>query len=122
MLTPDQLKALLISTARPLKRATAPEQGAGLLALEAARAARTPTTATQSWPTATGIGSLEAARGSAHITDADGVALTGEQDIFGQTGDGRMSSGRIWTGNAWSSAQWGGDQDPLVPLSEVASP
>jgi serine protease AprX len=166
-LTPDQLKALLIATARPLKRATAAEQGAGLLELEAARAAKTPTAATQTWPTATGTGSLEAARGSAHLTDTDGVALTGEQDIFGQTWDGRMWSGRMWsgdswtaegwlgrrwsgrmwsgegwtgrmwsgrmwsgdtwsgrmwTGNAWSSAQWGGDQDPLVPLSEVTSP
>ena len=26
------------------------------------------------------------------------------------------------SGNAWSSVQWGGDQDPLVPLSEVTSP
>ena len=146
-LTPDQLKALLISTAKPLKHATGAEQGAGLLAVEAARTARTPTAATQTWPTATGNGSLEAARGSAHITDTDGVALTGEQDIFGQTWDGRMWSGwmwsgegwtgrmwsgrmwsgdtwsgRMWTGNAWSSAQWGGDQDPLVPLPQVTSP
>jgi serine protease AprX len=166
-LTPDQLKALLISTTKPLKHATVAEQGAGVLALEAARAAKTPTVATQTWPTATGTGSLEAARGSAHITDTDGVALTGEQDVFGQTWDGRMWSGRMWsgdswtaegwlgrmwsgrmwsgegwtgrmwsgrmwsgdtwsgrmwTGNAWSSAQWGGDQDPLVPLSEVTSP
>lgn len=115
--------------------------------MEAARTARTPTAATQTWPTATGNGSLEAARGSAHITDTDGVALTGEQDIFGQTWDGRMWSGRMWsgegwtgrmwsgrmwsgdtwsgrmwTGNAWSSAQWGGDQDPLVPLPQVTSP
>jgi serine protease AprX len=105
-LTPDQLKELLISTARPLKRATGAEQGAGLLALEPARAARTPTAATQTWPTATGTGSLEAARGSAHITDTDGVALTGEQDIFGQTWDGRMWSGRMWSGDSWTAEGW----------------
>jgi serine protease AprX len=166
-LTPDQLKALLVATARPLKKATVTEQGQGLLAVEPARAAKTPTAATQTWPTATGTGSLELARGSAHITDTDGVALTGEQDVFEQAWDGRMWSGRMWsgdswtaegwlgrmwsgrmwsgdtwtgrmwsgrmwsgdtwsgrmwTGNAWSSAQWGGDQDPLVPLSEVTSP
>jgi subtilisin family serine protease len=166
-LTPDQLKELLISTARPLKKATATEQGQGLLAVEPARAAKSPTGATQSWPTASGTGSLELARGSAHISDTDGVALTGEQDVFEQAWDGRMWSGRMWsgdswtaegwlgrmwsgrmwsgdtwtgrmwsgrmwsgdtwsgrmwTGNAWSSAQWGGDQDPLVPLSEVTSP
>jgi serine protease AprX len=166
-LTPDQLKELLISTAKPLKKATATEQGQGVLAVEAARAAKTPTTATQTWPTATGTGSLELARGTAHITDTDGVALTGEQDVFGQAWDGRMWSGRMWSGdswtaegwlgrmwsgrmwsgdswtgrmwsgrmwsgdtwsgrmwsgNAWSSVQWGGDQDPLVPLSEVTSP
>jgi serine protease AprX len=166
-LTPDQLKALLVSTARPLKHATQAEQGAGVLAVEAARAAKTPTAATQAWPTATGTGSLELARGSAHLSDPDGVALTGEQDVFGQAWDGRMWSGRmwsgdswtadgwlgrmwsgrmwsgdnwtgrmwsgrmwsgdtwaggVWSGNAWSSAQWGGDQDPLVPLSEVTGP
>ena len=108
-----------------------------MLAVEAARAAKTPTAATQTWPTATGTGSLELARGTAHITDTDGVALTGEQDLFGDAWDGRMWSGRMWSGrmwsgdtwsgrmwsgNAWSSAQWGGDQDPLVPLAEVTSP
>ena len=105
-LTPDQLKALLISTAKPLKRATGAEQGAGVLALEAARAAKTPMAATQTWPAATGTGSLESARGSAHVTDADGVALTGEQDVFGQTWDGRMWSGRMWSGDSWTAEGW----------------
>ena len=105
-LTPDQLKALLISTAKPLKRATGAEQGAGVLALEAARAAKTPAAATQTWPAATGTGSLESARGSAHVTDADGVALTGEQDVFGQTWDGRMWSGRMWSGDSWTAEGW----------------
>jgi subtilisin family serine protease len=146
-LTPDQLKELLVSTARPLKHATQTEEGAGLLAVEPARAAKTPTAATQTWPAATGTGSLELARGTAHITDPDGAALTGEQDAFGQAWDGRMWSGRmwsgdswtgrtwsgrmwsgdtwsgqVWSGNAWSSAQWGGDQDPLVPSSDLTSP
>jgi serine protease AprX len=166
-LTPDQLKALLVSTAKPLKQATAAEEGAGVLAIEPARAAKTPAAATQSWPTAVGTGSLELARGSAHVTGADGATLTGEQDVFGDAWDGRMWSGRMWSGdswtadawlgrmwsgrmwsgdswtgrmwsgrmwsgdswsgrmwsgNTWSSVQWGGDQDPLVPLSELTSP
>jgi serine protease AprX len=105
-LTPDQLKDLLISTARPLKKATATEQGQGLLAVEAARAAKTPTGAIQSWPAASGTGSLELARGSAHITDTDGVALTGEQDVFGDAWDGRMWSGRMWSGDSWTAEGW----------------
>jgi subtilisin family serine protease len=105
-LTPDQLKALLVSTARPLKKATATEQGQGMLAVEAARAAKTPTAAVQTWPTATGTGSLELARGTAHITDTDGVALTGEQDVFGDAWDGRMWSGRMWSGDSWTAEGW----------------
>jgi serine protease AprX len=166
-LSPDQLKELLVATAKPLKQASAAEEGAGVLAVEPARAAKTPTAATQTWPTATGTGSLELARGTAHVTDESGAELTGEQDVFGDAWDGRRWSGRMrsgtswtadgwlgrrwsgqiwsgdswtgrrwsgqmwsgdtwsgrrWSSNTWSSVQWGGDQDPLVPLSELTSP
>jgi serine protease AprX len=67
---------------------------------------------------ATGTGSLEAARGSAHVT-ANGVDLTGEQDIFGQSWNGWAAAsgngtawnggdfnGHSWTGSSWSGSSW----------------
>ena len=78
---PDQVKALLKKTARPLKGADPTAQGAGLINLKAARDTRTPSTS-QSWTPSNGTGSLDAARGSARLV-SDGVELRGEQDIFG---------------------------------------
>jgi len=72
---------------------------------------------TQNWPAATGTGSLESARGTDHLS-ADGVALTGEQDIFGQPFDsaamavaeasGSSWSGGTWNGSSWSGSSWSG--------------
>ncbi|HYP23264.1 MAG TPA: S8 family serine peptidase [Actinomycetota bacterium] len=66
-LTPDQVKALLTSTATKLPAADAQEQGAGLVNVRAAQKAATPLLATQTWPRATGTGSLEKARGTVHL-------------------------------------------------------
>ena len=56
-------------------------------------------TATQTWPTSNGTGSLEASRGSDHVVDGNGNALTGEQDIFGNAvntdGAGRSRGERL---------------------------
>jgi serine protease AprX len=86
--------------------------------------------ATQSATGATGTGSLEAARGTAHIS-SEGVALSGETDIFGQTwnpatwaaasasgtawdanGDfnGHQWAGVDWSGNSWAAQTWSGHQ------------
>ena len=66
-LTPDQVKALLKSTATKLPNADAQGQGAGLVNVRAAQKAATPVLATQTWPRAQGTGLLEAARGSSHV-------------------------------------------------------
>jgi serine protease AprX len=66
-LTPDQVKALLSSTATKLPNTDAQGQGAGLVNVRAAQKAATPILATQAWPKATGTGSLEKARGSVHL-------------------------------------------------------
>ena len=91
-LTPDQLKALLTTSARPLTGFTATAQGAGSLDLVKAEKTATPT-ATQRFTAATGAGSLEAARGTSHLSDGT-VELRGEQDIFGvhQSGPRRAGS------------------------------
>ena len=65
-LTPDQVKALLMGSARQLPAADAAAQGAGLIDLAAASATATPTTV-QTWERSTGTGSLEKARGTHHV-------------------------------------------------------
>jgi serine protease AprX len=105
-LTPDQVKALLVSSARRLPQADDQAQGAGLI--DVARASKTPAPRTvQSFPLSDGSGSLEAARGTSHVADGD-VELYGEIDIFGQAWDGRSWSGRSWSETAWEVDSWMG--------------
>ena len=112
-LTPDQVKKLLTSTAQPLTGADTIAQGAGELNIKAASEASTPTVA-QSFTKALGTGSLEAARGSAHVADSmTGVELTGERDIMGQpwkptTWTATSAAGTSWTGGTWNGNLWAG--------------
>jgi serine protease AprX len=120
-ITPDQLKALLTTTASPVPVSSLMCQGAGLLNLK--RALTTPTPpAVQLWPKAAGTGSLEQARGTAHVSDGN-ATLQGEMDIFGSPWDGKswsvaawdesswsggMWNGKSWSGDAWSAISWAG--------------
>jgi serine protease AprX len=117
-ITPDQLKALLKSTATLIPGATSRAQGSGMLNLKVARDRKTPV-ASQIHPLALGTGSLEAARGSLHLVASNGVELRGELDIFGtpwnpltwapQTLTGISWSGGVWNGNAWAGNAWTGN-------------
>ncbi|MFY9588810.1 MAG: S8 family serine peptidase [Actinomycetota bacterium] len=106
-LAPDQVKKLLTSTAVPLPAADAVAQGAGLIQLKNAAAAPTPAY-TQNFPLATGTGSLESSRGSAHVSTPEGVELRGEMDVMGKTWDGSTWSGSTWSGSTWSGGAWNG--------------
>ena len=106
-ITPDQVKALLKGTARPLPVADPVSQGAGTLDLKNAARTATPT-AVQTWARSNGLGSLDASRGSLHL-ERDGVVLSGEQDIFGQPWDGAAwANGSGWSGSGWSGSGWSG--------------
>jgi serine protease AprX len=117
-ITPDQLKALLMATAQPLPAADTRGQGSGLLSLRTALRAPTPASV-QSWPRATGTGSLELARGGNHLV-MDGVPLDGERDIFGAPFDSAAMaaatlaqttwSGGVWNGSAWTGDGWSGNE------------
>jgi serine protease AprX len=118
-LTPDQVKKLLTSTATPMTGVDAIAQGAGQLNLDAASKAAIPATATQSFTKALGTGTLEDARGTAHIADSEtGVELTGERDIMGKawspatwtvaSAAGKAWTGGTWNGNTWAGADWTG--------------
>ena len=119
-LTPDQVKALLMGTARDLPAADAVAQGAGLVDLAAAKDAPTPD-AVQTWERATGLGSLDKARGTA-IVEHDGQALRGETTFAGskfdpaafaramknpKVGDASLE-GLSWKGLAWKGLSWKG--------------
>jgi subtilisin family serine protease len=105
-LTPDQLKALLTSTARPLTGVDVQAQGAGALDLRRARSTPTPT-AKQRWAKANGKGSLEAARGSRHVT-IGGELLSGETDVRGRAWNGHTWNGHTWNGHTWNGHTWNG--------------
>ena len=126
-LTPDQVKDLLVRSADGLLLTPTSAQGAGRIDVATA-AALAPRAVTQTWPKATGTGSIEKARGSSHVADG-GTELTGERDIMGVAWNGGAWAkaslagtswdkgrwnGTLWTGAAWSglvwpTADWSGD-------------
>ncbi len=116
-LTPDQVKALLRDTARPVPNYFESLQGQGVIDVTAAANAPVPTDATQTWEWSTGLGSLEAARGTQHVV-IDGVVVEGEITAWGDPWDpqawidasslGASWSGASWTGASWTGASWTG--------------
>ncbi len=117
-LTPDQVKAALTRTARPLPGVSRLQQGAGQIDVAAAVRAvrnRAPSGATQTAPVATGTGSLEASRGGVNLVDPDtDVVLSGEVDVQGHPFDAAAwatdsAAGTAWTGGVWNGSRWSGD-------------
>jgi serine protease AprX len=122
-LTPDEVKRLLVSTADTMPAADPIGRGAGQLNVGKALGAPAPgIAAAQVFGASTGLGSIEAARGSAHVADGrTGVELTGEKDIMGQawsatpwavsctattTWSGGTWNRRGWTGGSWTGTSW----------------
>ncbi len=125
-LTPDQVKHLLIdNTATVFEKEIF--KGHGLLDLTAAMTA-TASSAGQTHAPATGLGSLEAARGTDHVTIGD-AAIVGEYTVTGAAWDptawvtaseaatawdgtddwsGSTWSGSTWSGSTWSGSTWSG--------------
>ncbi|HEX3604466.1 MAG TPA: S8 family serine peptidase [Candidatus Dormibacteraeota bacterium] len=120
LLTNDQVKSLLTSSATPLAGQPRTVAGSGELNLRGALYAIPPLLAIQLYLPGTGCGSIEGARGSVHVTD-NGVTLQGETDIMGnpvatcqlasllKNGTawiGGVFNGVVWTGVGWIGAQW----------------
>jgi serine protease AprX len=111
-LTPDEVKALLMYTAQKVPHTAGEAQGSGLIDLAAAAAAPVPANATQHFKVATGLGSLEASRGSVHVT-INGKKVTGEVDIRGRAFHSASVAAGIkahtnWSGLSWSGLSWSG--------------
>ena len=124
-LTPDQVKSVVTRSGSPLPNHGANAQGGGRVRLSVARslAATQPGPATWQAPTATGLGSIEAARGGVNVeTDCepDGVldVIKGEIDVrceawvpdqwVGSRWTGSAWTGSAWTGSAWTGSAWTG--------------
>jgi serine protease AprX len=107
-LTPDQVKVLLQNNADGLPRTSTVMGGSGGTDLhkvyqQLLKLAPIPAPPASSW--GTGTGSLEAARGDAHVGDGT-TELTGEFDVFGQPWNGtawaKADAGRtVWKGGTW---------------------
>jgi serine protease AprX len=121
-MTPDNVKAFLDANAGHLNYTNIKIQGNGEIDLNKMLTA-TPVSSPQVLTPSAGNGSLEVSRGSDHLT-WDGVPLTGEQDIFGQSFDsaamatleaaahswsGGTWNGHSWSGNSWSGNSWSGN-------------
>jgi serine protease AprX len=105
-LTPDDVKALLTTTAVSIHNDER-RQGSGLVDVYAAANSPIPTSTVQSWAPATGQGSLEAARGDDHVT-IDGQTLQGEVTFNGAPWDPTAWTGSSWTGSSWTGSSWSG--------------
>jgi serine protease AprX len=110
--TNNQVKALLTGTARPLTAGTLTPAAQGKGTLDLTKALSTTVAAAYSYTNSTGTGTLELARGSAHLVDS-GVELRGEQDIFATpvstaTQASKRSAGTAWTGGTYNSQVWTG--------------
>ena len=120
-LTPDQVKALLTSTTSPIPNTSRFAQGTGRLQLEAAVAAPTPT-AVQTL-SATGLGSIDASRGSLRVVATCGgaaVEIRGEIDVRCQPWNGSRWSGSRWSTDAWTGVAWKGAEWTGVAWKGVA--
>jgi serine protease AprX len=117
-LTPDQVKRILMTSRQALPAGAGDTWAAGQIDIKKAIATATPTFS-QTFQPSTGTGSLEAARGTAHLTDpVTGTDLTGERDIFGQSwvpgtwsvnaANVRSWTGGTWNGNVWAGSAWTG--------------
>jgi serine protease AprX len=116
-LSPDRLKALLMKSAVEID-ARPKLAGAGVINVGRAMVTAVGPS-TQLYPYSLGTGTLEGARGSAHVVDPlTGQSLSGERDIFGQAWNGvtwapaalagSSWSGGVWNGSSWSGSSWSG--------------
>jgi serine protease AprX len=117
-MSPDVVKKFLTSNAFKIAGADTQAQGAGEFQLASMLTKSPPPSAAQNAKPSNGLGSIEASRGQDHLT-WNGVSLSGEEDIFGQTIDthalaaaeaaGNSWSGGTWNGNTWSGNSWSGN-------------
>jgi serine protease AprX len=108
-MTPDVLKTDLMQSAIGITPgANATYRGSGLLDVAKALSPSGSNGGQGGLPS-TGTGSLEAARGGAHVVDsATGVELTGEYDAFGKAWNAPLWAAAVATNTSWVGGAWNG--------------
>ena len=111
-LRPDEVKALLKSSASRLYEDSTRAQGAGRINVAKAVRSSVPFGATQAWTASSGTGSIDKSRGTGRVAD-DGVELVGETDIMGKPWNAAnwaqlARSGNAWTDGSWNGSVWSG--------------
>jgi serine protease AprX len=111
LLTPSQVKALLMTTASPLPDRAASEQGKGRVRL--AEAVVAPIPAVAAIVRGTGLGSLHKSRGGLLVTSDCGNdkilnLITGEMDVRCEAWNPAAWTGSSWTGSSWTGSSWTG--------------
>ena len=119
LLTPDQVKARLMETARPIATTDPNLAGKGLIDVYAAAMSNSLSLANQGIPMSTGLGSIDAARGSIDVwveTPAGSMALDGE--VTAQTSPDAVDPlnplGLVtydpvqFTSTGWDATRWNG--------------
>jgi serine protease AprX len=114
-LTPDKVKYYLQqSRTWPTKPGKAQQYGLGFLNVNAAIAkmAAVPNPNAQTWSNSSGLGTLEAARGTSHVL-WNNVTLSGEKTIFGPwssaTWAPKSAARTAWVGGVWMGNRFAGD-------------
>jgi serine protease AprX len=114
-MSPDQVKRFL-DDGQKVPGADTQAQGYGEINLPVL-ASKTPPSNAQKFTNSTGLGTIEGARGTDHIS-MNGVVLSGEKDIFGHVLTGALAtaeaagtawSGGVFNGNSWSGSSWSGN-------------
>ncbi|MDQ1660933.1 MAG: serine protease AprX [Blastococcus sp.] len=118
VLTPDQVKQLLMKSASGISSTVPIFGGSGLTNLRAVLpnpigyllhivgGLLNALLGAPGW--SSGTGSLEAARGDSHVVDGT-VVLQGEKDVFGQAWNGYGWARQTSSGQAWSAGSWRGE-------------
>jgi serine protease AprX len=111
-LTPDQVKAALVNTGLKLKTRKGEVLESGMKSIDLHRAAdkvkdvlENKIVSTQNFAPATGLGSLEAARGSEHVSDGATI-LSGEVDVTGAAWDPSSWRDASWNSRSWRADDW----------------
>ena len=119
MATPDQVKALLNSTAvapnNPEAKTEKVHWGHGVINAAAAVTSPLPAAAqaAQGFAESSGAGTLDATRGGVYVADG-GRDLRGDQDVFGAPFAAKpmakaQTKATAWTGGTWNGSRWSGD-------------
>jgi subtilisin family serine protease len=111
-LTPDEVKAALVNTGLKLKTRKGEVLETGMKSIDLHRAAdkvkdvlENKIVSAQNFGPATGLGSLEAARGSEHVSDGTTI-LQGEIDVTGAPWDPSSWRNASWDSRSWRDDDW----------------